>query len=617
MYQSFETPSHDHGAARLADLRAELERRGLSGFIVPRADAHQGEYVPARDERLRWLTGFTGSAGQAIAMPGRAGVFVDGRYTIQAATQLDGAAFETVAIAGTDTGAWLGEVAGPGDVVGFDPWLVTPQQRDGYAEALEAVGASLRAEPDNPVDAVWPDQPPAPMGSAQIHPEKFAGTPSDEKRQAVAGTLADQGVEGFVLTLPDSINWLLNIRGSDLSHTPVMLSDALLHADGSVDLFLDLDKLDGAVRAHLGDDVRLHATARFLPMLRDAGLARVGLEKASVPVIVETTLREAGAGITWMRDPCIMPKARKNPAEQAGARTAHLRDGAAMARFLCWLDRKAGDAELKEIKVAKRLEKYRHETGHLQDISFDTISAYGPNGAQPHYRVSRETNLPLSGGSLYLIDSGGQYPDGTTDITRVVAIGTPQDRHRRAFTLVLRGMIAVSRALFPAGTTGVQIDAMARMPLWSAGLDFDHGTGHGVGSYLGVHEGPASLSKRGTVALEPGMILSNEPGYYKEGDFGIRIENLLLVTPPAIPEGGEREMMAFETLTLAPIDLRLVDPDLLRADEIAWLDDYHERVYDALYPVVDATTQDWLETATMRVEQFAAKYPAALPPTDD
>jgi len=606
MYQSFETPSHDHGAARLSDLRAELARRGLAGFIIPRADAHQGEYVPARDERLRWLTGFTGSAGQAIAMRERAAVFVDGRYTIQAATQLDATAFETVPIAEVSAADWLRAASSQGDVVGFDPWLVTPHQRDTYAKALEAVGASLRAEPDNPIDAVWPDQPPAPMGSAQVHPEKFAGVPSARKREEVAQTLSASGLDGFVLTLPDSINWLLNIRGSDLSHTPVMLADALLRADGSIDLFLDLDKLDEAVRSHLGDAVRLHETARFLPLLREAGLARVGLEKASVPVIVETTLRAAGAEIVWQRDPCTMPKARKNSAEQAGARAAHLRDGAAMARFLCWLDRRAAeeDPELKEIKVAKRLEQYRHETGHLQDISFDTISAYGPNGAQPHYRVSRETNVPLSGGSLYLIDSGGQYPDGTTDITRVIAIGAPEDRHRRAFTLVLRGMIAVSRALFPQGTTGVQVDAMARMPLWSAGLDFDHGTGHGVGAYLGVHEGPASLSKRGTVALEPGMILSNEPGYYKEGDFGIRIENLLLVSPLAVPEGGEREMMAFETLTLAPIDLRLVDPALLRADEIEWLDAYHERVYDALYPLVDATTQDWLERATMRVGDF-------------
>ena len=605
MYQSFETPSHDQGAARLADLRAELARRGLSGFLIPRADAHQGEYVPARDERLRWLTGFTGSAGQAIAMRDRAAVFVDGRYTIQAATQLDATAFETVAIAETEPGDWLREVAKSGDVIGFDPWLLTPHQREGFEKAATAVGATLRPEPDNPLDAVWPDQPPAPMGSAEVHPAKFAGTESAQKRKNIVETFSDRGLAAFVLTLPDSINWLLNIRGSDLSHTPVMLANAILRADGSLDLFADPDKLDATVRAHLGEDVRIHTPEAFLPALREAGSIRVGLEKASVPVIVETTLRAAGAEIVWLRDPCTMPKARKNAAEQAGTRSAHLRDGAAMARFLCWLDRKSGDGGLKEIKVAKRLEQYRNETGHLRDISFDTISAYGPNGAQPHYRVSRETNLPLSGGSLYLIDSGGQYPDGTTDITRVIAIGEPDARHRRAFTLVLRGMIAVSRALFPKGTTGVQLDTMARMPLWSEGLDFDHGTGHGVGSYLGVHEGPASLSKRGMVALEPGMILSNEPGYYKEGDFGIRIENLLLVSPPAIPEHGEREMMAFETLTLAPIDLRLVAADLMRPDEIDWLDTYHERVYDALYPLVDTTTQDWLERATMRVGDFA------------
>ncbi len=607
MYQSFETPSHDQGAARLAALRAELSRRGLTGFLVPRADAHQGEYVPARDERLRWLTGFTGSAGQAIVMQSRAAVFVDGRYTIQAATQLDGAAFETVAIATTEPGEWLREVARKGDIIGFDPWLLTPQQYGPFATAAAAVGATLRPEPDNPLDAVWPDQPAAPMGAAQVHPAKFAGVPSDRKRAELAQSLAGQGLDAVVLTLPDSINWLLNIRGSDLSHTPVMLANAILRADGTLDLFADPDKLDAALRDHLGPDIRLHAPGAFLPTLGQGDLARAGLEKASVPVIVETTLRAAGADIVWMRDPCTLPKARKNPAEQAGSRAAHLRDGAAMARFLCWLDLKSGTDELKEIKVAKRLEQYRNETGHLRDISFDTISAYGPNGAQPHYRVSRETNLPLSGGSLYLIDSGGQYPDGTTDITRVIAIGTPQPRHRHAFTLVLRGMIAVSRAAFPQGTTGIQLDTVARMPLWSAGLDFDHGTGHGVGSYLGVHEGPASLSKRGFVALEPGMILSNEPGYYREGDFGIRIENLLLVTPPVVPEGGERPMMTFETLTLAPIDLRLVDPSLLNPDEIDWLDTYHERVYDALYPLVDETTRDWLERTTQRLADFTGQ----------
>ncbi len=605
MYQSFETPSHSEGAARLSLLREELARRGLDGFIVPRADAHQGEYVAARDERLRWLTGFTGSAGQAMALTDRAAVFVDGRYTIQAATQLDTGAYEVVAIAETTASEWLAGAAGQGAVIGFDPWLVTPHQRDGIAPALMRIGATLRAEPDNPIDAVWDDQPAAPMGAAQVHPAHFAGASSEDKRRDLAAGFAEQRLDAFVLTLPDSINWLLNIRGSDLSHTPVMLANAILHKDGSVDLFADPDKLNEAVRAHLGAQVRIHEPATLLSVLADAKFARVGLEKASVPVIVETTLREAGAEVVWLRDPCVMPKARKNPAEQAGTRAAHLRDGAAMARFLCWLDRKSGGGELKEIKVAKRLEKYRHETGQLHDISFDTISAYGPNGAQPHYRVSRETNLTLTPGSLYLIDSGGQYQDGTTDITRVVAVGEPRDDHRRAFTLVLRGMIAVSRARFPEGTTGVQVDVMARMPLWSAGLDFDHGTGHGVGAFLGVHEGPASLSKRGTVALEPGMILSNEPGYYKEGDFGIRIENLLLVEPMTVPEGGERGMMSFETLTLAPIDLRLVDADIMRDDEIAWLDAYHERVYDELYPMLDDTTREWLERVTAKVMEFA------------
>ena len=606
MYQSFETPSHDEGSARLSLLRAELARRGLDGFVVPRADAHQGEYVAARDERLRWLTGFTGSAGQAIALMDRAAVFVDGRYTIQAATQLDPAAYEVVPIAETTAGEWLSGAAGQGAVIGFDPWLVTPHQRDSLEQSLSRSGVSLRAEPDNPIDTVWQDQPAAPMGSAQVHPAQLAGARSEEKRRDIVAGFDEQQLDAFVLTLPDSINWLLNIRGGDLSHTPVMLADAILHRDGRVDLFADPDKLDGTVRAHLGEQVRIHEPSTLLTMLQAAGFGRVGLEKASVPVIVETTLREAGSEIIWLRDPCVMPKARKNLAEQAGTRSAHLRDGAAMARFLCWLDRKSGSGELKEIKVAKRLEKYRHETGQLHDISFDTISAYGPNGAQPHYRVSRETNAVLAPGSLYLIDSGGQYPDGTTDITRVVAIGEPREDHRRAFTLVLRGMIAVSRARFPQGTTGVQVDTMARMPLWSAGLDFDHGTGHGVGAFLGVHEGPASLSKRGTVALEPGMILSNEPGYYKEGDFGIRIENLLLVEPPMVPEGGERAMMSFETLTLAPIDLRLVDASLMRPDEIAWLDAYHARVYEALYPLLDDGTREWLENVTAAVAAFGA-----------
>ncbi len=601
MYQSFETPSHPHGAERLAHLRVELSKRGLTGFIVPRSDAHQGEYVPARDERLRWLTGFTGSAGLGIVLSDRAGVFVDGRYTLQAQAQLDGEAYETVAIADISTEAWLHNHTETGDIIGFDPWLITPHQHEAYQQALTATGARLRAEPSNPIDAVWSDQPAAPSGAVRAHPLEFAGVSSLDKRQTVSETFAGQSLDAFVLTLPDSINWLLNIRGEDIGHTPVVLAFAILNADATVDLFVDEDKIDGPVRTHLGDDIRIHPTDAFLTTLSLMQNRRIGLERASVPVAVEVALRDTGAEIIWLRDPCSFPKARKNATEQAGSRAAHLRDGVAMTRFLCWLDRKSGAGQLKEIKVAKRLEKYRAETGKLRDISFDTISAYGPHGAQPHYRVSRETNLTLTPGSLYLIDSGGQYVDGTTDITRVIAIGEPTAEHRRAFTLVLKGMITVSRALFPAGTTGVQIDTMARMALWSNGMEFDHGTGHGVGSYLGVHEGPASLSKRGTVALEPGMLLSNEPGYYKAGDFGIRIENLVFVNPPSIPEGGDREMMSFETLTLAPIDLRLVEPTLLSADEIDWLNHYHKRVREEIAPLVDDSTREWLVAATEEI----------------
>lgn len=602
MYQSFETPSHPHGAERLAHLRVELSKHGLTGFIVPRSDAHQGEYVPAKDERLRWLTGFTGSAGMAIVLSGRAGVFVDGRYTLQARTQLDGDAFETVAIAEVTVEEWLRTHTEAGDVIGFDPWLITPHQRETYQNAVVQTGASLRAVVSgNPIDAVWDDQPAAPSGGVRSHPIEFSGVSSTDKRRQVSNSFTEQQLDAFVLTLPDSINWLLNIRGEDIAHTPVVLAFAILLANGTVDLFVDEDKIDGAVRDHLGPDIQIHPTDAFLPKLSQMQNQRTGLERASVPVAVEVALQNAGAQIIWLRDPCSFPKARKNAVEQAGSRAAHLRDGVAMARFLCWLDRKSGAGQLKEIKVAKRLEKYRAETGKLRDISFDTISAYGPHGAQPHYRVSRETNLTLAPGSLYLIDSGGQYVDGTTDITRVIAIGEPTAEHRRAFTLVLKGMITVSRALFPAGTTGVQIDTMARMALWSNGFEFDHGTGHGVGSYLGVHEGPASLSKRGTVALEPGMLLSNEPGYYKAGDFGIRIENLVLVNPPAIPKGGEREMMSFETLTLAPIDLRLVEASLLSGGEIEWLNAYHTRVRNELAPYVDDSTREWLIPATSSI----------------
>ena len=593
MYQSFETPSHDHGAERLAALRSELDRLGLDGFIVPRADAHQGENVPARDERLRWLTG---SAGLCVVLRGKAGVFIDGRYTLQVGEQVDLGVYTPVQIEQQKPESWLADHAGEA-VIGFDPWLLTESQK-----ARFEAEATLRAVESNPIDAVWLDQASPPMGSAVAHPIALAGKASADKRADASAALSEKALDAFVLTLPDSINWLLNIRGGDVAHTPVALGFAILKAGGEVDLFMADDKIDDTLRAHLGPDVTLHAPEDFSAALGALSGKRVGVEKASAPVAVSTLLSGGGADVIWAKDPCILPKARKNNAEKEGTRKAHLRDGAAMARFLCWFDGAVGKGDLTEIAVAEKLEDFREETGKLEDISFDTISGFGKHGALPHYRVSRDSDLTITEGSLYLVDSGGQYRDGTTDITRTIAVGEPTDAHRRAFTLVLRGMIEVSLARFPAGTTGVQVDAMARMALWRAGLDFDHGTGHGVGSYLGVHEGPANISKRGTVALEPGMILSNEPGYYLEGDFGIRIENLLIVDEATVPEGGERAMLGFETITLAPIDLRLIEPKLLGPDHIAWLNRYHARVYEALYPLLGDETREWLEEATAEVK---------------
>jgi len=595
MYQSFETPSHDLGAERLAALRSELDRLGLDGFIVPRADAHQGENVPARDERLRWLTGFTGSAGLCIVLRETAAVFIDGRYTLQVQEQIDLSAFSPVQIEQQTPDNWLEANAGEG-IVGFDPWLLTDAERERFDKM-----ATLRPVEANPIDAVWEDQPPAPMGSVVVHPANFAGVSSAEKRQAAVTTLEDDDLDAFILTLPDSINWLLNIRGGDVAHTPVALGFAILQKSGALDLFIEEDKLDNAVKAHLGEDVQVHSPSDFMKAVGGFSGKRVGVERKSAPVAVSSALAGCDAETVWAIDPCSLPKACKNAAEKEGARKAHLRDGAAMARFLCWFDSASASGELTEVSVAEKLEKFRDETGKLEDISFDTISGFGPNGALPHYRVSRESNRTIVGDSLYLIDSGGQYRDGTTDITRTIAVGTPSEDQRKAFTLVLRGMIEVTLARFPKGCTGVQLDAMARMAMWRAGLDFDHGTGHGVGSYLGVHEGPCGISKRSTSALQPGMILSNEPGYYREGAFGIRIENLVIVDEPTVPEGGDREMLGFETITLAPIDLRLIDPTLLGPEHLAWLNAYHARVYEALYPLVDDQTKEWLGDATEKV----------------
>lgn len=597
MYQDFaRRTTPETGPARLAALREAMAREALDGFLVPRADAHQGETVAPRDERLAWLTGFTGSAGIAAATADRAVVFVDGRYRLQVAAEVDGAAFEVGHIPKEKLSDWLAGALSAGARVGFDPWLHTTGQIEALEKALGEQGIAL-VRTTNLVDRIWTDQPPPPAAPARVHPERFAGRSSADKRAELGRALADKGLAAAVLTLPDSIAWLLNIRGADIPRTPVMLAFAILRAGGGVSLFCDPAKIGEAVRAHLGADVEVEPPDALGSAL-DALAGRVALDRDAAPVWIADRLSATEAvERVWMRDPCILPKATKTEAELAGARAAHLRDGAAMAEFLAWLDRTAPDGGLTEIDVVRRLEAARRGTGLLQDIAFDTICGAGSDGAIVHYRVSEATDRPVRPGELLLVDSGGQYADGTTDITRTLAVGTADAAAIRPFTLVLKGMIAMSRLRWPEGLAGRDLDAIARVALWRAGLDYDHGTGHGVGSFLGVHEGPQGLSRRSTEPLRPGMIVSNEPGYYREGAFGIRIENLLAVTPPETPEGGDRPMLGFETLTLVPIDTRLVDPALLDADERAWLDDYHARVRAALEPLVEAGTRDWLARA--------------------
>jgi Xaa-Pro aminopeptidase len=598
----------DH-AARLAALRAELARRGLDGFAVPHADEHQGEYLPLRAERLAWLTGFTGSAGMALVLAERAAVFADGRYTLQVQSQVDGALFTHRHLTEQPPAAWIEAHLPSGAKLGYDPWLHTERQVAGLGAAAAKAGGELVACSDNPLDAVWADQPPPPIAPIVAHSLEFAGRTSAEKRGEAAEALRKAGAEAAVLTLPDSVAWLLNVRGGDVARTPLALCFAVLHGDATLEWFVDRRKLVPGLEAHLGNGVSLRAPGELGAALDALGRAgkRVLADPASAAAWVFQRLREAGAEPVEGADPCQLPKARKNEAELTGTRRAHRRDGASLVRFLAWLAAEAparaegGDPEggLGEIEAAERLLEFRRGNENFRDLSFDTISAAGPNAALPHYRVTPESERRLGPGELYLVDSGGQYLDGTTDVTRTLAVGAAAAEMRERFTRVLKGHIAIATARFPKGTTGSQLDTLARVALWRAGLDFDHGTGHGVGSYLGVHEGPQRISKvPNTVALEPGMIVSNEPGYYKEGAYGIRIENLVAVVEDARPPGDERPMLAFETLTLAPIDLALVEPGLLTAEETAWLDAYHARVRAALTPLVDEATAEWLVAAT-------------------
>ncbi|MFQ5972710.1 MAG: aminopeptidase P family protein, partial [Alphaproteobacteria bacterium] len=597
---------HTWAAGRLAGLREELARQGLDGFIVPHADEHQSEYLPPRAERLAWLTGFTGSAGIAVVLPERAAIFVDGRYTLQVRRQVDQNLYEPLDLVGRSVSKWVRGQLAKGQRLGYDPWLLTQAQVETFREACAEADARLEACAENPIDAIWPDQPPPPVSPVATHDIQFAGRSSADKRADVGAELVAGGAAAAVLTQPDSIAWLLNVRGSDIPHNPLPLSFGIVHADGSVELFIDSRKLPQEVVAHLGNQVSVSDPSAFAPALdRLAGAeGRVRVCPRTAAAWIFDRLTAAGARIQRGDDPCSLPKACKNEIELEGARAAHRRDGAALTRFLHWISETAPRQEVTEISAAATLADFRKDGEHYRGTSFETISGAGPNGAIVHYRVTEATNRRVEPGSLYLVDSGAQYLDGTTDVTRTVAIGEPTDEMRDHFTRVLKGHIAIATATFPAGTTGAQLDTLARQYLWQAGLDYGHGTGHGVGSYLCVHEGPQRIAKAGSSApLKPGMIVSNEPGYYKEGAYGIRIENLVTVVRMDDVDGAETELLGLETLTLAPIDINLVVPSMLDQAEIDWLDRYHRRVREVIGPLLEGAARAWLEEATESVER--------------
>ena len=589
MFQTFEAQSSpDQGPPRLAALRAEMAALGFDAFLIPRADAHQGEYVAPCDARLEWLTGFSGSAGFCAVLQQSAGVFIDGRYRVQVRAQVADD-FTPVHWPEQRLADWLPTQLQSG-ILAYDPWLHTASE---IADLRRDLPQFKLTPTDNLVDMVWVDQPAAPNAPFTAHTLEHAGELHEAKRARLAEDLKQ---DTAILTLPDSIAWLLNVRGTDIARNPVPQAFAILHKAGRVDLFAGPGKADG-IMDHLGPDVAVHDIAGFLDTLKELK-CRALVDARTCPDIVVTTLTEDGSEVVQAKDPCILPKACKNAVEIRGAKVAHTRDAVAMVRFLAWLDAQSPDAGLTEIDVVKALEGFRVQTNALRDISFETICGAGPHGAIVHYRVTENTNRPLGAGELLLVDSGGQYIEGTTDITRTMAIGSPTAEHRHCYTRVLQGMIAVSRIRFPRGVGGQHLDALARAPLWLAGQDYDHGTGHGVGSYLSVHEGPQGISRRSEVALQQGMILSNEPGYYREGEFGVRIENLIVVTDaPALTGADDRKMLAFETLTYVPFDRRLIDASLLTGAERHWIDGYHADTLRLLAPLLGTSDHDWLTKA--------------------
>ena len=600
MFQTYDDPGGPAlGRKHLPRLRKALKAAGLDGFIVPHEDEWQNEYVPPAYDRLAWATGFTGSAGAAVVLTDEAAVFVDGRYTLQVRAQVDEKLYAYRDLVDGGVPAYLRERAPKGAKIGYDPKLHSPDSLDKLRAAADAAGAVLAPVERNPIDAIWDDRPPIPAAKVVPQPETYAGESAASKRHRLGEGLSKESADAVVITSPASIAWLFNVRGGDVARTPLPLGEALLHADGTADLFLADEKVSPELRQWLGNEVAIKPSEELQPTLASLRGKRVKLDPATASAWYFEQLKDAGAEIVRGQDPVVLPRACKNAAEIEGSRKAHRRDGAAVSRYLHWLATEGQSGKVQEIEACERLEAFRQDTGALKDLSFDSISGAGPNGAIVHYRVTKKTNRKLGRGSLFLIDSGGQYLDGTTDITRTVAIGRATPEMKDRFTRVLKGHIALSRVRFPKGTTGHQLDALARMSLWEAGLDYDHGTGHGVGVYLGVHEGPHRIAKWvNTQPLEPGMIVSNEPGYYKTGAYGIRIENLQVVTPAADIEGGERPMLGFETLTLAPIARELIVKKMLSKDELDWVNAYHARVWAEIGPQLDGEAKAWLEAAT-------------------
>ncbi len=598
IFQSFAEPSDPSTvASRIAALRERIAELGLAGFVIPRSDQHQGEYVPACDERLAWATGFTGSAGSAVVLTDRAALIVDGRYTLQSAAQTDTAVVTPIQMAEQSQEQWIEANLPAGGVLGYDPWVHTPDQVRKLEAAAMRAGAAVRAIAPNPVDQIWRGRPPAPAGQVTAYPGRFAGENEASKIARVRDALDTAKCDALVVSDPHSVCWLLNIRGQDVPHTPIALGYAIVKTSGPVRLFMNGAKLGPEAIDGLIGVCQPFGPAEFGPAIDALGQAglTVRLDASTCSAAVRDRIVAAGGKADVGADPIALMKAAKNAVEIEGSRSAHRRDGAAVARFLAWFAKEAPKGGLTEIDAVVELERFRRQTNVLKEISFASISGAGPNAALPHYRVTTASNRPIEDG-IFLIDSGGQYEDGTTDITRTLAVGSATPDMRRHYTLVLKGHLAISRAVFPKGVSGAQIDALARVPLWEAGLDFDHGTGHGVGAYLSVHEGPQRISKLGHTPLEPGMILSNEPGYYREGHYGIRIENLIVVEQRRI-DGAEREMYGFETVTLAPYERALIDVSLLSPAERGWIDAYHARVLEQLGPQLDEGDRAWLEAA--------------------